>query len=358
MHLVLDVSGHGYGHLAQCAVVLPALRRRVPNLRVTVRSAIDPGVVRAFLGENVDFAAAPPDPGLIMHDPERIDVAASIAAYGRLRDGFERTVEADAVALGALAPDLLLANVAFVGIAAAARLGLPSTALCSINWYDVVRAYDPARRLGDLAVIRDAYRCARTFIVPEPGLPMTFLGEGRLGVGPFCRRGERRPAALREGLGVGSTTRLVLVSWGGISGNDTFAWLPRRRDVCWLVPLAVERDDVVDLRRLPFAFADLVASVDAVVAKPGYGLFCEAAAAGTPVVYTARPDWPETTHLAAWLERHVTAVEIDRRRDPAELARALDTAFAAPRGVGAIGDGTHAAAAAVLAAAGHPANAG
>jgi hypothetical protein len=84
------------------------------------------------------------------------------------------------------------------------------------------------------------------------------------------------------------------------------------------------------------------------VAKPGYGLFCEAAAAGTPVIYTARPDWPETPYLTAWLARHVSVFEVDCHHYSSQVADALSDALTAPRGIGAIGDGAVAAAHAIL----------
>jgi len=38
-HLLVDISFHGFGHLSQTAPVLNALRRLIPDLRLTVRSA-------------------------------------------------------------------------------------------------------------------------------------------------------------------------------------------------------------------------------------------------------------------------------------------------------------------------------
>jgi UDP:flavonoid glycosyltransferase YjiC (YdhE family) len=58
-------------------------------------------------------------------------------------------------------------------------------------------------------------------------------------------------------------------------------------------------------------FADLLASCDALVTKPGYGSFVEAAVAGVPVLHLPRPDWPETPHLVRWLRRNARALEID-----------------------------------------------
>ena len=61
-------------------------------------------------------------------------------------------------------------------------------------------------------------------------------------------------------------------------------------------------------------FVDLLASVDAVVTKPGYGTFVEAACSGVPLLYVDRDDWPETPHFAAWLARHSRAARLSRER--------------------------------------------
>jgi UDP:flavonoid glycosyltransferase YjiC (YdhE family) len=58
------------------------------------------------------------------------------------------------------------------------------------------------------------------------------------------------------------------------------------------------------------AYADMLASVDALVTKPGYGSFVEAVGSGVPVLYLPRPDWPEAPYLIDWLRAHGNALEI------------------------------------------------
>jgi hypothetical protein len=81
--------------------------------------------------------------------------------------------------------------------------------------------------------------------------------------------------------------------------------LPRLDGWTWLIGgEGPSRDDMVRWEKTGIDFTDLVASVDVVLTKPGYGTFTEAGLAGTPLLYLERPDWPETAHLAAWLERY------------------------------------------------------
>ena len=49
---------------------------------------------------------------------------------------------------------------------------------------------------------------------------------------------------------------------------------------------------------------DVLRSADALITKPGYGSFVEAACNGIPILYVDRHDWPETACLVTWLQSH------------------------------------------------------
>lgn len=49
-------------------------------------------------------------------------------------------------------------------------------------------------------------------------------------------------------------------------------------------------------------YQEIVASVDLMITKPGYGTFVKAAAVGIPLFYVERPDWPDVTGLVSWFE--------------------------------------------------------
>jgi hypothetical protein len=49
-HLVVDISGHGYGHAAMTIPILNALRRVRPDLKVTIRTSVPP----AWIAERLE----------------------------------------------------------------------------------------------------------------------------------------------------------------------------------------------------------------------------------------------------------------------------------------------------------------
>jgi len=72
---------------------------------------------------------------------------------------------------------------------------------------------------------------------------------------------------------------------GGMEFRLPVQQWPHLPGIRWIVPQAwdVRRDDTTTFESLQLAFTDVLASCDAVITKPGYGMFTEAACNGVPV---------------------------------------------------------------------------
>jgi len=316
-HLLLAISGHGYGHLAQCAPVINKLTSRLPGLRLTLMSALPEQVLRQRIEADFSCIYAETDPVLCMHSAWEVDVPASQVVFREFHRHRAALLGDTRAQLRALKPDLVLANIPWLLPAAAARENIPAVALCSLNWAAVFRSY-----LGDTPGaadiynhMLDGYRAADVFLAPEPALPMPELPNVRA-IGPIARLGTRHCTALREALAVTDSTRVVLVGLGGIDTDLPLGNWPQSDDVVWVFPEAPgqARADFIDAGSLPMPMIDLLASADAVLTKPGYGTYTEAVCNGVPLLTLARPDWPETEYLNAWARRHGRHEEITREQ--------------------------------------------
>lgn len=334
MHLLVCISHHGRGHLAQTAPVLNALQSLWPGLELTVRSALPQEVLAGRIRGPFKHLTQPADCGFLMRDALRIDLEASLQAYRAFHADWSARVAREAECLRAARIDGVLSNIAYLPLAAAQAAGLRSAALCSLNWMDIFRHY-----LGDapsgseiLQQMQESYRSAAIFFLPAPAMPMAELANTRA-VPPIAEPGTARQDELRRRLRLFAARRLVLVGMGGIAyrlqGED---WR-RGRDLAWLVPDDWDTDGrrVYGFSATGMPFSDLLASCDALVTKPGYGSFVEAAVAGVPVLYLPRTDWPETPHLVSWLSRNARALQIDEfALQTGGLEQALDNLWAQP----------------------------
>ena len=303
-HLIVDISAHGFGHLAQTATVLNALRRDVPDLKVTVRSNIDSGVLTDFVEGPFDTAEGPPDFGVQMVNPYEVDVARTATAYVKLHEELQRHIDDDAERLKALNGNLHFSNVGYLSIAAAKKTGLPSVALCCLNWADILEPYLSNESKGGQIQnqIRQCYQQADVFLQARPTMPMDWL-ENKRSIGPLARIGHNHPEVLFRR---SDAKYFVVASLGGIVPGSALSALPVIEDVCWITAgdWSAGREDVITVAEAGLPFIDLIASCDALLTKPGYGAFVEAACNSTRVLYVDRGSWPESPYLERWLEVH------------------------------------------------------
>jgi hypothetical protein len=307
-HLFVDISSHGYGHLAQTAPVLDQLAKLRPDVRLTLRSGLPFDKLKQRIHAPFEHIASASDFGYVMIDALTIDPVATATRYREAHADFGGRVAADAALLRDRQADVVFANVSYFPLAAAARMGIPAVAMCSLNWADLYAHYFGADTIH--AEMLAAYRTA-TFLRTTPGMPMPLLDRKEI-IGPLAARGINRRAELRMKLGAGETARIVVIALGGIPSQLPVEHWPARPDTHWLVPEAwqVRRADMHAFEPLGFAFADLLRSVDAVVTKPGYGTFTEAACNGATVIYQRRDDWPEQDCLIEWLPKHARCAEV------------------------------------------------
>ena len=306
MHLFVDISSHGFGHLAITAPVLDALAEIAPNLRLTVRSGLPTSKLRQRIHWPFEHIPAASDFGYVMIDATHIDPTASATAYRRAHADWPARVAREADFLAEQKPDLVLSNVSYLPLAGAAHAGIPALALCSLNWADLFAHFfghhDWAATIH--AEMLAAYRSARAFLRVTPGMPMHAL-DNRHDIGPIAATGRRHDLGLNG-------DKAVLIAMGGVTHQLPVDQWPRLPGVRWLVAADWRciHPDAIAYESFDLGFTDLLCSVDAVITKPGYGTFTEAAANGTPVLYQRRDDWPEQECLIEWLGRCARCLEI------------------------------------------------
>ena len=307
-HLVVCISAHGFGHIGQAAPVVNELRRRFPDLLVTVRSSAPVFKLRERFGVDTRIHSVPTDIGVIQANAVEVLHQETALAYARFHQDWAERVDDEAKALEALRPDLLLSNVPYLPLAGARRAGIPAVAMCSLNWGDIYAHYFRTTRSEAAAILEQiyaAYDAADVFLQPEPSMPMPALNRHRP-IGPLAELGRSRRVELLDRLGLSATGRVVLVSLGGMELRLPVEDWALPSWVRFVVPgsWGVRHPQVVHLEDLSMPYLDVLRSCDGLVTKPGYGSFVEAACAGVAIVYLERPDWPEAPYLTTWLQAH------------------------------------------------------
>ncbi|MGZ8383179.1 MAG: hypothetical protein ACXWWE_04130 [Nitrospira sp.] len=310
-----SISGHGYGHAAQVGPVLNALGRLVPNLTAILRTTVPAGFFEPRLTIPWQLSTAQQDVGCIQNGPLKIDIASTWAAHRTFHTDWKHKVEAEAALIRAAAPACVLSDISHLGVAAGAATGIPTIGMCSLSWDLVLEPFvDPsvAEQTEILRHIREAYALADGFLRVAPGLAMTAF-RNLFDIGPIAEPAAPQAARLREAIGAPATDRIILVGFGGIALQglpfEAMEKMPPYRFlVDGHVPLGLSR--VASLATVGLPFKAVLASVDMVLTKPGYGTIVEAVALGTPVVYVRRYNFADEQSLVDYLHRYGRGVEL------------------------------------------------
>lgn len=306
MHLFADISAHGFGHLALLAPVINELFARHPRSRLTLRSKLPEYKLRQRIRAPFAHISAASDFGFAMHDAVRVDLESSRQLYQQAHQDWPGALAREQEFQRWLAPDLVLSSTAYLPLAAARAMATPCAAVSCLNWGELFAHYFGQEAWAQPIhhQIQNAYNAADVFICPAPRMAMPGLGNLRP-VGPIAQLGCKRD------LGLGQGEKAVLIAYGGTPMSLPMETWPEAEGIRWLVPQAwPEHPQATAFESLNFSFTDLLCSVDAILTKPGYGTFTEAACNGTPVLYQRRENWPEQACLIPWLETHAQAREI------------------------------------------------
>jgi hypothetical protein len=312
-----SISAHGFGHAAQVVPLLNELGRRVPNLRALLRTEVPAAVFEPRLSIPWELRPAQQDIGCVQDGPLNIDVAATWAAHRAFHADWDEKVRDEAKLIAAAAPNLVISDVAPLGIAAGAMAGCPTVGMSSLSWDVVLEALkDESNRthIQIIKLIREAYAQAHQFLRLAPGLSLTAFRQ-LVDIGPISEPAEPQPARLRAAMGAAEGDRTVLVGFGGIPLKqlplDRMEAMTGMRFVLdGSVPPGLSR--VRPLADLSLPFKTALASVDLILTKPGYGTIVEAVALGKPVVYVRRFNFADEQSLVEYLHRYGRGAELSR----------------------------------------------
>jgi hypothetical protein len=342
-----SISGHGYGHAAQTVTVLNALARAVPGLTILLRSQVPREFFEGRLTLPFELSRARQDIGCVQDGPLYIDAPATWLEHLRFHSAWEKRVLAEVCAMKRRAPDLVLSNISYLAIVAGHEARLPTVALGSLTWDQVLAELAGARRPKHRELIRrirKSYRLANLMIRVHPAIPLKAFHRVRNVSAVVEKVGSRR-SMLRAVLRAGRDEALVLVAFGGIRlAGLPFSEMQTMHGYRFIVDAPVPQDSTTihAVSSVPFSFSELFASVDIILTKPGYSTVVQAVAFRKSVVYVRRYNFVDEPVLVAYLHRYGRGLELSvedftggRWRAALDEAQSLPQSAALPRLSGA-----------------------
>ncbi|MBK8455548.1 MAG: hypothetical protein WAQ53_00965 [Thiofilum sp.] len=312
-HLLVDITAHGFGHLAQTAAVLNALD--YPDLTITLRSLAPESILRDRIQHDFHLIPYQQDNGMVMQDALNVDPLKSFQWHQQFHQNYEQKLTQAIQELNQLKPDVLFTDIPYLSLDAAHALAIPSIALCSLNWADVFQTYcgqfAGAEKIHNQII--QAYQKATVFLQPTPSMPMPLLHNTQT-IEPLTAQGKAQPDVLRQRLELNTRHKLILVSLGGIGIDYPLNTWPQLDNVVWIFPdevLTQQREDWKPQSQAQMNYLDLLASCDLILTKTGYGTQTEAVINQVPALCIDRGDWPEQPYLRPWHEQQGEVIYIE-----------------------------------------------
>jgi len=324
------ISGHGYGHASRQIEIINALARLRPDIGIFLRTAVARALLNRTIVPPFEVDDRPCDTGVVQIDSLHLDPAASIAHAERFSRTLDARADVEAAMLKAHGVVLAIVDAPPLGCAAAARAGIPSYVVSNFTWDWIYEGY-PEYVAGAPALIptiQAAYRQADgAWRLPMHGGFDTFSAPAPVDVPFVARHATRTRDETRARVRLALDRKLALPSFGGygLPGLDL-----HRLD------LGDEWDIVHDateaaIYEAGLRYEDLVAAVDVVVTKPGYGIISECIANDTAILYTPRGRFVEYDVLVREMPRFLQCACIDQASLLAGRWRtALEAAITAP----------------------------
>jgi len=309
------ISGHGYGHAAQIVPVLNALGALVPGTTAILRTTVAASFFHDRLTIPWDLQPAQQDVGCIQDGPLRIDVDETWAAHRRFHETWETRLSDEVAAMQSASPALVIADTPYLAIEAGSRAQIPTVALASLTWSLVLKEYLHATDYSQqqlIQCIRSSYAKAHLALRITPA-PIIDVFSHILDIGPIASPASPERDRLAAALALAPSERTVLVGFGGIP----LTFLPleqmeqlRHYRFIFDGPVPPTYSRIHSTKTLPFSFKTLLASVDVIMTKPGYGTLVEAVALQQPVVYVRRYNFADEPPLVDYLRRYGRSTEL------------------------------------------------
>lgn len=313
------VSPHGFGHATRAVSVMAAIHELDPTVHFEIFTGVSSQLFEDSFPGSFSYHSLLTDIGLVQKDSLTEDLSGTLRRLDDFLPYDLEHIKTLARQLTELQCDLVVCDIAPLGIAVALVAGIPSILIENFTWDWIYEGYlDQEPRLRPhIGYLRNIFKSASYHIQAEP------IAEQRpsdMVVSlPISRKFRTPIEQTRQKLAVPDQAKMVLITLGGVPGQYPFLdQLSSQQGLYFVIPGASTHQTQPNLLLLPphsdFFHPDLINAADVVIGKAGYSTMAEIYYAGVPFGYVSRPKFPETESLVAYIDQHLNSLAISQRQ--------------------------------------------
>jgi UDP:flavonoid glycosyltransferase YjiC (YdhE family) len=314
--LAYFISPHGYGHASRASAVMAALKDINPDIRFEIFTQIPAWFFEQSLAAPFGYHPLLTDIGLAQKNSLVEDIPATIEQLNSFLPFDRQHVKKLAGQVAALNCQLVVCDIAPLGIAVAHEAGLPSVLIENFTWdwiYEGYPAYNQ-QLTPHIAYLRQWFESADYHIQTEPVCRLH--PSSNLITRVVSRKIRRSQAQIRQELGIPAGAKMVMMTMGGMNWDYTFLEKCQNFEDIYIVAAGNSRQTerrghLIFLARNSGIFhPDLVNASDAVIGKSGYSTVAEVYQAGIPFGYVSRPQFREAPVMEDFIQRQMGGLPI------------------------------------------------
>ncbi len=311
------ITAHGYGHGTRSCDVLRALHRLYPAQPVIVTTDLPRDFLNSRLKDctNITFRSGSFDVGLIQKDSIQSDLPKTLEALETLYARKEILIEQERRFIEENNVTAVTADIPAIPLAAAQRAGIRNIAIGNFSWDWIYEAYVPQN--PQWAFFAEKFRAvyAKTgLLLRLPFAPPMEQFPNRKNIPLLASPGTPQREALAALTGANIQKQWVLLSFTSLDFSnwalENIRALSRDYEFFCVQPLNFSDSCIHAIDRHQISFADILASCDVVISKPGFGLVSECIVNRKPLIYSDRGDFAEYPYLVEGIERYLRNIHL------------------------------------------------
>jgi UDP:flavonoid glycosyltransferase YjiC (YdhE family) len=331
------ISPHGLGHAARAAGVMDALCEIDSSIRFEIFTTAPRWFFQDSLSGPFTYHSLLTDIGMVQKTPFHEDLSETLQC---LKDflPFDRS---QMISLAKMVTNskcqLILCDIAPMGIAVAREAGIPSVLIENFTWDWIYEGYTVYKDNINkyITYLQQLFESVDFHIQTDP---VCRHRRADLTTKPVSRKIRTPREVIREKLGISAEDKAALITMGGIPQNYTFSeQLLNQSDVYFIIPggspsIQLRGNLILLPHRSDLFHPDLVNASDAVIGKVGYSTLAEVYHAGVPFGYIKRPSFVESKMLEAYIKKKMNGIAISEAQfEDGSWIQHLPALLASPR---------------------------
>jgi len=313
------ITPHGFGHASRATAVMQAIQRLSHDVRFMIFTTVPEWFFSDQGFKQYEYISSLHDVGLAQLTPFEEDLPATLQRLKTIYPYSVDLVHNTVKRLKEASVDLVMCDIAPLGLVAAKQSGIPSLLIENFTWDWI---YQPFKNgypqfneyidlLDSLYPLADYRIQAEPICSPLPNVPK--VNE------PISRTFHHTPDVIRKQLGVPGDKKLVLISFGGNREQFTkINFLHNYSEAVFILAGRGEKQhrekNVISLpHNAPFYHPDLIQAADIILGKAGYSTLAEVALAGKPFAFISRETNIESAVLAKHITHQLPSLEISQK---------------------------------------------